>query len=234
MPGKQHKNVKAPSKTKPRSSLTPALVRGTTSSVPRSVTGTRLGFPAQKQVSMSYVSRHRLTTSTGSVSVQQFRLNSLYDPDFTGAGHQPMGFDQWAAFYNHYVVLKCHYEVEFVDVSNSVATQSTVAFHVSDDTSIPTDLETLTELGSQTAMASIYGPTVISGSVDVAAFFRRPKNTLTLDADLRAPVTTIPTDIVIGSLVSQTNSQASSGTIDAIVKLVFTSVFMEPKDLVGS
>jgi hypothetical protein len=234
MPGKQFKSAKASSKTKPRSSLTPALVRGTTSSVPRSVTGTRLGFPAQKHVTMAYVSRHRLSTTTGSVSVQQFRLNSLFDPDFTGGGHQPMGFDQWSAFYNHYVVTKCTYEVEFVDVTNSVTTQSTVAFHVSDDTVIPTDLETLTELGSQTALASIYGPTVISGSVDVAAFYRRPKNSITLDGDLRSIVTASPSDIVIGSLVSQTNSQASSGTLDAIVKLVFTSVFMEPKDLVGS
>jgi hypothetical protein len=231
MPGK--KITKTTSKTKSRS-LTPALVRGLTSSVPRTVTGTRLGFPAQKHVSMAYVSRHRLTTSTGSVSVQQFRLNSLFDPDFTSGGHQPMGFDQWAAFYNHYVVMKCSYEIEFVDISNSVATQSTVAFHVSDDTVIPTDLETLTELGSQTALASIYGPTVICGSVDVAAFFRRPKNTLTLDSDLRSVVSASPSDIVIGSLVSQTNSQASSGSLDVIVKLVFTSVFMEPKDLVGS
>jgi len=231
MPGK--KKTKASSKTKSVKSLTPALVRGTTTSVPRYVTGTRLGFPAQKHVSMAYVSRHRLTTSVGSVSMQQFRLNSLYDPDLTGSGHQPMGFDQWAAFYNHYVVTKCAYEIEFLDVSSTAPVQSTLAFHVSDDATIATDLEELTELGSQAAMASIYGPTVISGTVDIADFFRRPKNTLTLDSELRSAVTTSPSDVVVGSIVSQTNSQASSGTIDVIVKLVFTSVFMEPKDLVS-
>jgi hypothetical protein len=232
MPGK--KNTKAPSKTKPNRSLTPALVRGQTTSVPRHVTGTRLGFPAQRNVSLAYVSRHRLTTSTGSVDVQQFRLNSLYDPDLTGAGHQPMGFDQWATYYNHYVVTKVAYEIEFVDTSSNIALQSTLAFHVSDDATIPTDLETLAELGSQISLASIYGATVIRGSVDVAEFFRRPKGTITLDSELRSVVTDNPSDLIVGSIVSQTNSQASSGQVDVIVKLVFTSVFMEPKDLPGS
>lgn len=33
-----------------------------------------------------------------------FRIGSLYDPDYTGVGHQPMGFDQWSAFYDRYRV----------------------------------------------------------------------------------------------------------------------------------
>lgn len=33
-----------------------------------------------------------------------FRGNSLFDPDFTGGGTQPLGFDQWANFYSKYRV----------------------------------------------------------------------------------------------------------------------------------
>lgn len=33
-----------------------------------------------------------------------FRMNSLNDPDFTGTGKQPLGFDQWSAFYKRYRV----------------------------------------------------------------------------------------------------------------------------------
>lgn len=36
--------------------------------------------------------------------IQVFNLNSFFDPDRTGAGAQPNGFDQWAAFYQRYIV----------------------------------------------------------------------------------------------------------------------------------
>lgn len=38
---------------------------------------------------------------------QQFRLNSLFDPDFTGGGHQPLQFDQYHQWYKSYLVTDC-------------------------------------------------------------------------------------------------------------------------------
>lgn len=40
-----------------------------------------------------------------------FNLNSVYDPDRTGIGHQPLGIDQWAQLYTKYRVLSCRYVV---------------------------------------------------------------------------------------------------------------------------
>lgn len=37
---------------------------------------------------------------------QQFRMNSIFDVDLTGAGHQPMGHDQWANLYMRYRVVE--------------------------------------------------------------------------------------------------------------------------------
>jgi hypothetical protein len=34
-----------------------------------------------------------------------YRWNSLYDPNYTGVGGQPTGFDQWATLYNNYEVV---------------------------------------------------------------------------------------------------------------------------------
>lgn len=36
-----------------------------------------------------------------------FNLNSIFDPDRTGTGHQPLGRDQWNNFYNRYRVISC-------------------------------------------------------------------------------------------------------------------------------
>jgi hypothetical protein len=45
----------------------------------------------------------------------QFNLNSIFDPDRTGVGHQPLGHDQWSAFYNRYRVLAVELIAEFVN-----------------------------------------------------------------------------------------------------------------------
>lgn len=43
-----------------------------------------------------------------------YRCNSLFDPDFTGAGHQPMGFDQYMTLYTRYRVVGAKISVTFV------------------------------------------------------------------------------------------------------------------------
>lgn len=43
----------------------------------------------------------------------RFNLNNLYDPNRTGVGHQPYGFDQLVPIYNRYRVIACSYAVQF-------------------------------------------------------------------------------------------------------------------------
>ena len=54
-------------------------------------------------VKMSYSDVYTITTGS-SVVTQLMRGNNLYDPDFTGAGHQPRGFDQYTPLYKQWVV----------------------------------------------------------------------------------------------------------------------------------
>jgi len=57
------------------------------------------------------------------LNVNVYRANSLFDPDFTGGGGQPLGRDQWAAFYRRYRVLACHVEwTPMADTSGVVFT----------------------------------------------------------------------------------------------------------------
>lgn len=56
---------------------------------------------------LRYAETFSLTTGAGGVcgTEQVMSLNSLYDPNFTGVGHQPYGFDQLCpVFYNQYIV----------------------------------------------------------------------------------------------------------------------------------
>lgn len=58
------------------------------------------------------------SSMTGGDWYWQFRLNSLFDPDFTGGGSQPTTFDQWMTLYDRYRVLATTAEVDIVEVSN--------------------------------------------------------------------------------------------------------------------
>lgn len=50
------------------------------------------------------------STSAGNPS-WKFNLNSLFDPNRTGTGHQPYGFDQLAGLYNRYRVISTSYTI---------------------------------------------------------------------------------------------------------------------------
>lgn len=64
------------------------------------------GFPDRIVTRLRYDQVGNMTTTGGSIVKQVWRANSVFDPDFTGAGHQPLYFDQFAAIYNQYAVIK--------------------------------------------------------------------------------------------------------------------------------
>jgi len=47
-----------------------------------------------------------------------YSLNSLFDPDVTGTGHQPMRFDNWKAFYENYIVIGASVKVQYIPIQD--------------------------------------------------------------------------------------------------------------------
>ena len=43
--------------------------------------------------------------AAGTPAAYVYRANGLYDPDLTGGGHQPRGYDQFTPMYNHWTVV---------------------------------------------------------------------------------------------------------------------------------
>lgn len=68
---------------------------------------------------MQYAELLQLTTSAISDTSAEwdFRLNSIFDPDFTGGGHQPKYHDTFQTLYRRYVVHNVDIELEFYDTS---------------------------------------------------------------------------------------------------------------------
>ncbi len=61
------------------------------------------GFPPRSKGTLTYIQMVNLDPGAG-LTYNTWNLNSLYDPDQTGTGHQPMGFDSWATLYSRYMV----------------------------------------------------------------------------------------------------------------------------------
>jgi len=66
-------------------------------------------IPQRQIVKMKYA--QNINTAAAGVYNYKFNLNSIFDPDFTGSGHQPYGHDQLALLYNRYRVISCSYVI---------------------------------------------------------------------------------------------------------------------------
>lgn len=98
--------------------------------------GRRIGYasgvPPLRRTSQLYCDVLGMTSTTGILQRYVFHANGIYDPDITGGGHQPMGRDNMALLYNHYVVESSSIEVEWLSATDASA-PSTVGVHLSPD-----------------------------------------------------------------------------------------------------
>jgi hypothetical protein len=74
------------------------------------------GIPIKRVVTLAYGTSCPLNGGAFTYAANLFRLNGLYDPDATGAGHQPRGYDQLLSStgpYTRYTVTHCEVTVVF-------------------------------------------------------------------------------------------------------------------------
>jgi hypothetical protein len=71
----------------------------------------------------TYSGGGNITSGIGGIAgtAQKFNLNSMYDPDSTGVGHQPYGFDQLMAIYNRFKVHRVEIALQFYQPSSAGA-----------------------------------------------------------------------------------------------------------------
>jgi len=71
-------------------------------------------FPPRLTCKMPWSYMTGLTTpATNTTGIITYRLNSPYDPDAGAGGDQPKGYDQYAAIYGRYRVVRAFVELEF-------------------------------------------------------------------------------------------------------------------------
>lgn len=80
----------------------------------------KIGFQGNyHRTTLKYVETLNFSVSALSFADHLFRANSVFDPNSTGTGGQPLGFDTLSAIYNRYRVNSYRYHVEMMSVSVS-------------------------------------------------------------------------------------------------------------------
>lgn len=104
------------------------------------------GFRTSELVKLKYAQEVLLVGSSGGIVQHQFRCNSVYDPDYTTTGHQPMNFDQWAGLYDHYTVMSSKLKVTPVDGQSANVAPGYMGCMVSTDSGGTSALANVTSL----------------------------------------------------------------------------------------
>lgn len=71
-------------------------------------------FPHEYYAVLPYHDIISLNLSTVPWQVYRFRMNSVYDPDLSGGGHQPRGRDELGNLYQSYLVFAVAYDINFM------------------------------------------------------------------------------------------------------------------------
>lgn len=173
-----------------------------------------------------------LDPTTGGVPATHiFRLNSLYDPDYTGIGHQPLGFDQIMPLYNHYTVLGA--KVTLIWSNHDPSYNKMCIAQIKDNTTLSTISGEMIE-NAMCKYAVIApkqaGPSInkMVFTISMSKFFGRP---ILGEHDFTADIVTNPVEKVYLHLTSNPFDAVDATDTHVSVLIEYVALLTEPKQL---
>jgi len=162
--------------------------------------------------------------------VQQFNLNSIYDPDRTGVGHQPHGFDTLSSIYNRYRVFATHWVIN--TTCSSTTRVATIATNL---TPSPNSLSDICERPrSQWVIQQPNGNTqYLKGKVSIPSLFGRPKSAYIADDDYQAVVTASPNELALLSVYGKALDD-NPVDINGVITMTYYVEFFDANPLLQS
>jgi len=191
--------------------------------------------PAKCTKTLRYCDTIALTSSSGAVATYVYGANDAFDPDHTGTGHQPMGFDPLMLFYNHFCVVAASLRCTFKSTSGAVST-GLIRY---DASATPlTVINRIQELGACVSVVlgtqgGFGSAMTIDLALDICKLQGVNRQTILADPSLRGDAATSPTERTYFHIQLFDAGGASSGAYVS-VELVQTIIFTEPRDNVES
>lgn len=134
--------------------------------------------------------------AAGAGASYSFSVNNAFDPNFTGAGSQPLGFDQYSALYGRYRVTNCKISIYW---GNRTAQPITVGMYTSPQSTLSADPNAWFVQNVSTRMKMLAPNTAgsavgeLRSTVDMAGLFGVTKAEFEIEHDFVASTGAGPT-----------------------------------------
>lgn len=197
-------------------------------------------FPLSKFVKNQIYYEYSLSLSPaiGSVASYAFSANGLYDPNITGTGHQPLGFDQMELLYEHYNVLHSHCKVTFANSNANNATRVAIFIAPDTTTQAPTSIMENGLCVTDVVIGGLDGANrmkTLEIECDIPKYFGRTREGVISDTDLQGTAAANPTEQVYFIIAAWNPFDLSAATsIIMDVVLSYDAYYSEPRKLIAS
>lgn len=177
-----------------------------------------------------------LNAGVGGLMVSHlFSCNGLFDPNITGGGHQPLGFDQLMPMYDHYRVIGSRIRATF---SNHDTTYpQIVGIHIQDNTVISegsvdplieNGMTRWTKLATEGSGGSVK---TISQNFSTKAFFSSASSA---SDKYVGTIVSNPTEQAYFRLFAQPDHGNDTSTVRVTVEIEYIALLTEPRNLTQS
>lgn len=193
------------------------------------------GFPDRIITRLRYDNVGSFTSTTGAIAKQVYRMNSLFDPDKTGGGHQPLYYDQLNTVYDQYAVIKSRIRHTLVAKENN-----TVPWIVGtcgdDDGTTSTTFQTLMEKSH--GHTRVLGLPTSGNDIQSLSDKFNCRKMLTIDPftseTYKTAVGSDPTEEWDNLVWALPLDGATTETLYVKTEIIFTVLFTELKDVAQS
>lgn len=194
------------------------------------------GRPQRMVAKLCYYTSGQLYNASGLFQTQLMNLNSLYDPDRSGVGHQPLGRDQWATWYNRYRVFKVDYVITFTNLDPDQAANCAII----NQNGVPnyTDDSAFEQPGAYVSMVAPRdggnSRLKIVGSVYLPRLNGKTPVAYKGNDDTQALMGANPLEVLTQALVVSPVIPASEVNVGYTIKYVYHCELFDPNTLGGS
>lgn len=196
-----------------------------------------LGFPRRMTMTHRYAHVGTLATGVGgALATINFRANSMYDPDQTFIGHQPMYFDQMTALYDHWTVIGSKITVTFAQLGSGATDRypAVVGIFLNDDSSNPGATNAILEnsfTNRQSFTTNGGNPRSVTCKYSAKKIWG---GSILGNPNLQGSATTNPAEETFFTIFADSTAGVGTVNFQYVVQIDYIAVWTELKDIASS